>query len=872
MGETRLPPDLTPEYGEYSLADLVREYAGRSALLSGEENAPGPAERDAPPPPNSRKTTPAGTASPAVPAADASSAPPAVETAAEIADRSRKAAMAALGRTLRQYQSESVPGKSADHDRSGPRPSDPGRAGRPDTKKPKLVLTPTPDQPRSAPGVSPARPGSSRGRPRVIRGAEGIITLQYDEGDAPAWAEAAGSRPDMNVPETVARAPAETPGEGAGRRFFSRGQDVPRGEELPPEEDPRGRRRPGRFAAVRDRRNEPDDAFGGEDGEEAYDDYDDNDGYDDGEPVPVSRRLRQAAALIAERFFAPAVRLAARRLVRRQMQEDEAENWPEPVEIRQTPELTPGRAAKFYSSLLRPLRLRFRVSLALTAVLVWIGLRLPMFGILRYSVPLQAGVSLTLLLAVMMTALDVVAAGFRQLLELKPGAETLAAVACVLSCVDAALVLLRGGEYLPYCAIGAVSLTSALWGEVLTCRALRRTFRTAAASSTPAVLAVGGGDGSLLHSDREDVDGLVRRSESQDLCRSMYAAAAPFLLLASLVFSAAAVLGGRGGSFAHVFSALTSVSASFAAFFGFPLPYALASRKLRNTGAALAGFAGCASIGASRRLVIRDDDLFPPGTMRFSEINVAEGLFVGKVVGAAAALMTSAGSGAAALFGELVSRRGYNVPQVEEFAVHEGGGLSGLIGGERVLTGSAGFMNLMGIRLPQNLPTQNSVCVAISGELVGVFVIEYIPVTSVQEALVTLMRSKIRTVFAIRDFNITPRMIGRLFRMPTDNFNFPSFRERYRILSETADDAPPDAVVSRSGMLPVVETAEAAGKAYNTCRLSAILSLIGACIGLVIMFLLCRVGSFDTASAGNVLSFMVLWSLPSVILSLGQNR
>jgi hypothetical protein len=39
-----------------------------------------------------------------------------------------------------------------------------------------------------------------------------------------------------------------------------------------------------------------------------------------------------------------------------------------------------------------------------------------------------------------------------------------------------------------------------------------------------------------------------------------------------------------------------------------------------------------------------------------------------------------------------------------------------------------------------------------------------------------------------------------------------------------------------------------------------------------ILFLLCRAGSFDTANAGNVLSFMLLWALPAVILSLGQNR
>ena len=586
-------------------------------------------------------------------------------------------------------------------------------------------------------------------------------------------------------------------------------------------------------------------------------------------PVQTQEPPRQS---FTERFLAPAVRMVATRIARRQMQTAEAANWPEPLDIRETPELTPGKAAKYYGSLLRPLSMRLRVALLLTVILAWISLRLPMAGMLGRSIPLQAGVSLVLLLAVMMTALDVVTAGLRQLFDLKPGAEALASIAAILSGIDAVLVLFELVDTLPFCAIGAASLTAALWGEQLTCKALRRTFRTAAASKTPSVLS-SGADQALLRTERDSTEGIVRRSESQDICRTAYAAAAPFLLGASLLLSVIACIG-NGAYFLHTFSALVSVSASFAAFVGFPLPYAIAARRLRSSGAALAGYDGCADIGRTNRVVITDEDLFPPGTMKFSEINVAEGVFLGKVVASTAGLLSASGSGVSALFDELVSRRGYNMPGVEEFAVHEGGGLSGLISGERVLVGSAGFMNLMGIRLPQNLQTRNSICTAISGELVGVFVIDYIPVTSVQEALVTLMRGKTQTVFAIRDFNITPRMIGKLFRMPTDRFNFPSFRERYRLREEAAEggDTPIDAVISRPGMLPLVEAAEAARKAYNASRISAILSLAGAGIGMVIMFLLCRVGAFDTASAGNVLSFMALWFLPALILSLGQSR
>ena len=597
----------------------------------------------------------------------------------------------------------------------------------------------------------------------------------------------------------------------------------------------------------------------------------------DEEDEPAPAEAPEEKLSFADRFLTPVVRLIATKLAQRQMQNAEAANWPEPVDIRETPELTPSKAGKFYTALLRPLRLRLRIALFLCIILAWISMRLPMFGGLAASLRLQAGVCLVVTLAVTVTALDVFAAGLRQLADLRPGAESLAALAVIFSCVDGVMVLAGKGDSLPFCAIGAFALTAALWGERLTCSALRRTFKVTASSKTPSVLASESSEGedsakNLVRDERTSTEGIVRRSESQDLCQTVYAAAAPFLLGAALLLSVAASLGGRG-HFLHTLSALISVSASFAAFFSFPLPWAIATRKLKNSGVALAGYAGCADIGKTRRVVITDEDLFPAGTLKFSEINIQEGVFPAKVVTYTASLIEASGSGVASLFADLVKRRDYRIPRAEDFVAHEGGGLSGLIHGEKVLVGSAGFMNLMGIRLPMNLQSKNAICTAIGGELEGVFAIDYIPVTSVQEALVTLLRGKTQAIFAIRDFNITPRMISQLFRMPTDSFTFPPFRDRYRLGSTGSDEtAPVNAVVTRSGMLPLVEAAETGRKAYGTCRINTVLSLVGTVIGMVIMFLLCRAGSFDTASAGNVLSFMLLWALPAVFLSVGLNR
>ncbi len=743
---------------------------------------------------------------------------PGMSPAEAIAQRSRQIVMEALGETLRQRrQNPEVDIPLPETLRNAPA-----------AKLPELTfdmsdLPDAPDWPQAAPTPeTPAAPGpdvppDKPARPRATISPDGIITLNLE-------------------------LPVQEPEED-----LEEDEDGYPEEDLPPEEA-------------------EDDSYPPP--------------YEEDEPKRRGLFRRRAKknpepASTSERFLNPLVRLIATKAAQRQMRKAEAANWPDPVEEPEAEEMPPKLAAKFYGQQLRPLRFRCRVCLFLCVTLAWISLNLPMAGILGRSLTVQAGVSLALLLTVMMTALDIVATGMRQLFDLRPGGESLATLAAVMSCVDAVMVVVGYSSYLPFCAVGAFSLGAALWGEKLSCLARARTMRTAAISKNPAAMTAeetGRGSKYLCRTQRS-VTGAVRRTEEADFCQSVYGTAAPILLALSVALAAVASLNGRGMYFLHTLSALLSVSASFTAFLSFPLPYSMASRKLQGSGAALTGYAGCADIGRTRRVVLSDNDLFPPGTMKLNGINILEGAPVDKVISCTTSLLLASGSGVAGVFMELVTRRGYPSVTPEEFRCHEGGGLSARINGEQVLVGSPGFMNLMGIRLPQNMTTRNAVCSAISGELVGVFTLEYIPVSSVQDALVTLLQGRTQPIFAIRDFNITPLMIRQLFRMPTDNFNFPPFRDRYRLAKASlGSGAPVSAVLSRGGMGPLVDAAEAGRKLYGACRIGTVLSLLSTAIGMVTMFLLCRAGAYDTANAGNVLSYMFLWALPVAFLAYSQSR
>ena len=65
--------------------------------------------------------------------------------------------------------------------------------------------------------------------------------------------------------------------------------------------------------------------------------------------------------------------------------------------------------------------------------------------------------------------------------------------------------------------------------------------------------------------------------------------------------------------------------------------------RLAKSGSAVAGYAGASAITAARRMLVTDDDLFPPGTVSLNGLKLY-GEEIGKVVSYAATAAQAAGS------------------------------------------------------------------------------------------------------------------------------------------------------------------------------------------------------------------------------------
>lgn len=542
------------------------------------------------------------------------------------------------------------------------------------------------------------------------------------------------------------------------------------------------------------------------------------------------------------------------------------------------PEVSAARATRYYGSRIATYRSRLHIAAVLCVILGWLSLGLPVPGSLKNEI-VRSTMCLILQLTVMLLGLDIFTAGLRALFRGRPDAQSLVAVSCIASVADACVIILTQGkgEYLPFCVISAVSMCFAIYGAMLYCRAQRYNFRVLTLVRNPNSISVEpdlSENGPTAIRVGEYPDEYIHYSEEEDASETVYGIITPFLLIAVPVLSLLAmVLSKNYGQFFHILAALFGAAASFSALIAFPLPYFLVEQELFRSGSAIGGWAGARDIGTAGSTVITDKDLFPADTISIESVRILEGVVPETAISYAASLVSASGSCLAPVFTELVRKNNCVLQAVSDFRCHEAGGLTAMIDGAEVLVGSSSFMKLMSIHLPQKLSSKNAVFLAINGRLVGIITVTYKPVVSVQRGLAMLLQGKGETIFASRDFNITPLLVSQKFKMPTDRLSFPTYAERYRITDPRADwTGPRAAVIKRKALFPFADLVTKARKLYSSVCLAVGFSVLSAFAGVILMFFLCATAAFASATPGNLLFFMLLWLVPTVVFALGMTK
>ena len=544
--------------------------------------------------------------------------------------------------------------------------------------------------------------------------------------------------------------------------------------------------------------------------------------------------------------------------------EDDTEDLGEEVSV--------AAASKYYGAQITSLRMRFQIGMVVLGILAYLTLGLPVTGMLR-TAKVAAGMCLGLQLCIMLLCLDVLVNAAVNLTRRKLGADALAGMACIITSLDALVVLLDGfgTPHTPLCLFSSAALMGILCSSLLTSRALRRSMRVPAigkrAYCVTAEEDVRGKDITLLKSVRP-LAGFVRRSEEAPPDESLYQKISPLMLLASLLFAAITVAVRHAGSdFLYVFSALLSAAVPVTALLAFALPFFIGTQRIFSSGAAIAGWSGINDIGNSRNLIVTDRDLFPEEAIEIDTVRIFADESAEKIISYAGTMITASGSGLSAAFGRLMENNGGRMRQVEEFQCLSGGGLQGRIEDHLVLCGNSDLMRLMDVKIPYRLVDKTTVLLAIDGVLYGIFHIIYNGLPQVKAALIDLIRSNRHPIFAIRDFNVTPEMLHDIFEVATDGYDFPPYSERFRISEATPSEMSKiAAVVCREGLGPLTHVADTGRSMFVAIRINLIVTVAASLLGILLVFL--RLAGAGILSPWVLFAIMVVETIVVALVSL----
>ena len=611
---------------------------------------------------------------------------------------------------------------------------------------------------------------------------------------------------------------------------------------------------------------------------------------DDTPPLQAGlRHLKEKADAFSQQMFAEEGTEVSEETIRFQklipgVDEEEREEEDEPPRRERRPrkppepppDLPPADLAGRYGRGLGLLRLRAVLVALLCLPLLYLAFAgffgLPLPGALTDSFQLRVWCSGGLLAVVMVLGIDVLLGGLMDLFRLRPGGATASCFACAFTLWDAftQLAWMPERTTLPYCAACAAGLFCAMWGTYSKRQGLRLSCRTAAAASEPYLV-------TLDHKSWNGRDAYAKWSgaaygfgsqiQEPDGTERVLRISVPLLLLGSLLCALLASVGrGAPEHAAWCLSAAATASSGYSALLCFSRPYRALARRLSSSGAALPGWSGAERAG--KAILLTDTDLFPPGEVALNGIKIFGDYSVEKVVAVCATLIKESGSGLDKIFHDLLRTQGAVYRRCTGFTRHEGGGLSADIRGERILVGSASFMALMEVPLPQGLNVRSAVFCAIEGELAGIFALNYAMHPTIPPAISALTANHVSPVLCTRDFNLIPAMLRQKFKLPVEKMDYPAVDRRTELSDPAAlHSARLTAVLCREGLAPFSEAVVGAKRLRLAVLMTTALTVLGSVIGLLLAFYLTFIGAWASLTGAQMTLFLLAWTVPTLLIS-----
>ena len=366
---------------------------------------------------------------------------------------------------------------------------------------------------------------------------------------------------------------------------------------------------------------------------------------------------------------------------------------------------------------------------------------------------------------------------------------------------------------------------------------------------------------------KPDIDAFMEKLETRDAlskAMSVYAMAAGiFALLATLLVSI-----GLKREFFLTGALIFIGSVPLSGLLAFGRLFFLLSLRLSDAKAALCGYYGAEVFGGDHSILIGDDDLFPEGSLALNGFKVYQGN-PDRIIAYATAATRRSGSALFPLFDQLLDTHNGRHYTVDSFRFYDSGGIGATIVGDVVLLGSLDFMRRMGIHMDGGTKVRQAVYVSVNGELAAVFAVKYTPPESIRKGLAAIAGNRhFKGILVTRTFLGTPSFLKARFGVPAGALTYPPTKERLRLSEEKMKSSGNQgAVLVKNSFVGFAQAAAGGRVLRSATSLATVLSIVGGIVSLLLMTVLAALSDHSTATAVNLLFYVLAWLIPTMLLS-----
>lgn len=302
------------------------------------------------------------------------------------------------------------------------------------------------------------------------------------------------------------------------------------------------------------------------------------------------------------------------------------------------------------------------------------------------------------------------------------------------------------------------------------------------------------------------------------------------------------------------------------AFIAYSRPMAILQHRLHKLGTVLCGWSGVEKLSKKAVFPVTMEDLFPAGAVKMNGVKFFSQREPDEIVAYCTALISAQGGGLVSLFTQLLDSRNGIHYEAENLCSYDGG-IGGEVNGEPVLVGSLGFLANMGVEVPEGIRVGQAVCIAIDGELCGLFAVTYDKTRGASAGITTLCAYRgLRPIFAQSDFVLTRSFIKGKFGVEPKKLELPEEEVRVQLRQRERSG---EAVVltTAEGLAPFAYGVTGARSLHTAGMLGTIVHILGGSVGIAMMLVLAILGAGQLLTPGNMFLYQLIWMIPGLIIS-----